>query len=393
MMETTNFRKNTQFWLLCLSTALFFSSFNMLLPELPSYLKSLGGSEYIGLHITVFTITALIARPFSGKLTDTIGRIPVMIIGAAVGVLSGLLYPFALTVFGFLVVRFIHGFSTGFKPTATSAYVADIVSSKERGIAMGYLGLFTSTGMAFGPMIGPYISENYGLDALFYASSFISFLSVAVIFGMKETLPNTQKMKAKLFLVKWSDFYEVKVLPVAITFLLTLIPFGIVLSLIPDLSDHLGISNRGTFYTIFVVSSLFVRLIAGKISDAHGRVPILIIASFLIGISMILIAYATTPIAFYVAATIFGIAAGMNGPTIFAWNIDRSDENHRGRAMATLYIFLEFGIGFGAMVSGWIYASDTNMFKYAFGFGAVSAFIATIYLVRFQIKSRRPLGT
>ena len=79
-------------------------------------------------------------------------------------------------------------------------------------------------------MIGPYISENYGLDALFYASSFISFLSVAVIFGMKETLANTQKMKAKLFLVKWSDFYEVKVLPVAITFLLTLIPFGIVLS-------------------------------------------------------------------------------------------------------------------------------------------------------------------
>ena len=386
MTEVVNFRRNKQFWLLCLSTALFFSSFNMILPELPHYLESIGGARFIGLHITVFTITALISRPFSGKLTDTIGRIPIMIVGAAVGIIAGFLYPLALTVSGFLLVRLFHGFSTGFKPTATSAYVADIVSSKERGIAMGYLGLFTSIGMAIGPMVGPYISDEFGMQGLFYSSSIVSFLSVAVIFGMKETLPKTEKLTAKLFLVKWDDFFEIKVLPVAITFLLTLIPFGIVLSLVPNLSDHLLIPNRGIFYTIFVVASLFVRLVAGKVSDKYGRVPVLILASFLIGVSMIIIGLATTQTMFYVAAIIFGIAAGMNGPTVFAWNIDRSDENHRGRAMATLYIFLEFGIGFGALVSGWIYQNNSDFFVYAFGFGAISAFLATIYLVYFQIK-------
>jgi len=389
MAEQINFRKNKQFWLLCISTTLFFSSFNMLLPELPNYMVALGGAKFIGLHITVFTITALLSRPFSGKLTDTIGRIPVMIFGAAIGILAGVLYPLALTISGFLIIRLIHGLSTGFKPTATSAFVADIVSSKERGIAMGYYGLFTSTGMAIGPMIGPYISEHYGINGLFYASSFVSFLSVAVIFGMKETLPEPQKLKANLFKVKWDDFFEIKVLPVAITFLLTLIPFGIVLSIIPDLSDHLGIPNRGLFYSIFVVASLFVRLIAGKVSDKHGRVPVLIVASFLIGVSMIIITYAQTQAMFYAGAIVFGIAAGMNGPTVFAWNIDRSDEKFRGRAMATLYIFLEFGIGFGALISGLIYANEVSRFGYAFGVGAVSAFLATIYLIVFHIRSLR----
>lgn len=352
-------------------------------------MEALGGAKFIGLHITVFTITALLSRPFSGKLTDSIGRIPVMIFGAAVGIVAGVLYPLALTITGFLIVRLIHGLSTGFKPTATSAFVADVVSSKERGIAMGYYGLFTSTGMAIGPMIGPYISEQYGINALFYASSVMSFLSVAVIFGMKETLPETQKLNAKMFKVKWNDFFEPRVLPVAITFLLTLIPFGIVLSIIPDLSDHLEIPNRGLFYSIFVVASLFVRLIAGKISDTHGRVPVLIVASFLIGVSMIIITLAQTQTMFYAGAIVFGIAAGMNGPTIFAWNIDRSLEEFRGRAMATLYIFLEFGIGFGALLSGWIYANDVSKFGYAFGIGAISAFMATIYLVWFHLKSVR----
>jgi MFS family permease len=384
MSEELNFRKNKQFWLLCLSTTLFFSSFNMLLPELPEFLRKLGGSEYIGLHITFFTITALIARPFSGKLTDTIGRIPVMIIGATVGVLSGFLYPLILTVSGFLFVRFLHGFSTGFKPTATSAFVADIVSPMERGIAMGYLGLFTSLGMAIGPIIGPHISAHFGLNTLFFSSSAMAFLSVAVIFGMKETLPNPQKIRLGLFKVSWNDFFEIRVLPVAITFLLSLIPFGIVLSLIPDLSDHLQIPNRGIFFTIFVVSSLVVRLVAGKVSDKYGRIPVLILGTALLGISMILIAYSTTPTLFYTASTIFGFASGMNGPTVFAWNIDRSHENHRGRAMATLYIFLEFGIGFGAMVSGWIYGNEISHLPAAFIFGSISAFLATLYLLYLQ---------
>ena len=69
----------TPFLLLCLSHALFAGSFNMMIPELPNYLRSMGGAQYIGLIIALFTVTAGASRPFSGKLTDTIGRLPVII--------------------------------------------------------------------------------------------------------------------------------------------------------------------------------------------------------------------------------------------------------------------------------------------------------------------------
>src|SRR5690606_14485188 len=66
-----------QFSLLCLSGFLFFGSFNMIIPELPSYLESMGGGEYKGLIVSLFTLTAGLSRPLSGKLADKVGRIPV----------------------------------------------------------------------------------------------------------------------------------------------------------------------------------------------------------------------------------------------------------------------------------------------------------------------------
>lgn len=91
----------------------------------------MGGAEHKGLIIALFTLTAGISRPFSGKLTDRWGRVPVMAIGSIVCFLCGFLYPILTTVSGFLLLRLIHGFSTGFKPTATSAYVADIIPEKD----------------------------------------------------------------------------------------------------------------------------------------------------------------------------------------------------------------------------------------------------------------------
>ena len=61
------------FWLLCASSFLFFGSFSMILPELPDYLASLKGQEYLGLVVSLFTLSAAVSRPFSGKLTDKWG--------------------------------------------------------------------------------------------------------------------------------------------------------------------------------------------------------------------------------------------------------------------------------------------------------------------------------
>ena len=58
------------FWLMCLSSFLFFLSFNLLLPELPDHLTRLGGGECKGFIIALFALTAAISRPFSSKLAE-----------------------------------------------------------------------------------------------------------------------------------------------------------------------------------------------------------------------------------------------------------------------------------------------------------------------------------
>ncbi|MDZ7649381.1 MAG: MFS transporter [Cytophagales bacterium] len=91
-----------------------------------------------------------------------------MIFGAAVCLVCSLFYPIVTTLAGFFLLRLVHGFSTGFTPTGTTAYLADIVPTHKRGEAMGLLGTATAVGMAGGPALGGLIANQFGLDFMFY---------------------------------------------------------------------------------------------------------------------------------------------------------------------------------------------------------------------------------
>lgn len=357
-----------QFLLLCLSSFLFFASFNMIVPDLYDYLTSLGGGDKKGYVIALFTITAGLSRPFSGKLSDTIGRIPVMIMGAGVCFIVGFLYPLMGTIWAFLLLRFLHGFSTGFKPTGTSAYIADIVPAHRRGEAMGYSGLFGSIGMAAGPSFGPKITEAFGLTTMFHTSSVLALLSVIILIGMKETLINKQRFHPRLLKIKRSEIFEPRVFNPSLFFLLTSFSFGAALTLMPDLAINVGFSqgNKGIFFGVFVLSSLIIRVLAGKASDKYGRVIVLKYAAIAIVIADLMMAYTTTQPMLIASSIVFGIAVGMNTPTIYAWTIDLSLDKARGKGIATMYIALEIGIGLGAFISGYIYANDIQNLRFAF---------------------------
>jgi MFS family permease len=192
----------TRFWLLCWSNFLFSASFQMLLPELPDHLSRMGGQAYIGYILALFTFTAGISRPFSGKLSDSIGRVPVMIFGSLACMLCSALYPFIPFVQGFLLLRLFHGLSTGTKPTATAAYIADIVPLDRRGEAAGMLGVFTAIGMSIGPAIGPFLAKSFGTNWMFGASSLLALLSILILLNLEETLLVKQKFSFSLFIDK-----------------------------------------------------------------------------------------------------------------------------------------------------------------------------------------------
>ena len=291
-MEKQTSIYTSQFWLLCVSNFLFSASFQMMIPELPDYLSDMGGKEYIGYIIALFTLTAGFARPFSGKLTDTIGRVPIMALGSIVCFVCSGVYPFVHTVFGFLLLRFLHGFSTGTKPTATSAFVADITPEDHRGEAQGVLGIFTATGMSIGPSIGSYLANNFTMNMMFFTSSAFALMSILILLNMKETLPKAQKQpfSFKLFRIGWVDVFEPRVFPAFLVMLLVSFSSGVILTLIADQTKLLGITNKGIFFTIYTIASLVIRLFFNKTSDRIGRIPVLMISSGILLISMILCA-------------------------------------------------------------------------------------------------------
>ena len=379
---------NFQFGLLCVSNFLFSASFNMMIPELPDYLTKLGGAEYKGLIIALFTLMAGISRPFSGKLTDTIGRVPVMIFGSLVCVVCSLLYPVLTSVAGFLLLRFFHGFSTGFKPTATSAYGADVVHESRRGEALGALAIGYTTGSSVGPIVGSYFVTHYSYNVMFLVSAFFALGSVMILYNIKETLPHPQKFSLKILRIKKSEIFEKTAIKPALIMFLLSFPLGTVLTLAPDLSHHIGIINKGLFYTCFTITSLLIRFIAGKSSDKHGRVIVMFFSSLVMMLSMVILSITHSLPMMIFGAGIFGLSLGMNSPTLAAWGVDLCSVENRGKAVASVYIALEAGIGSGAIFSAWIFSNRIENFVYAFLFPGLLSLAAMILLLIWRKQGR-----
>lgn len=362
----------------------------MMIPELPAYLTNMGGREYVGLIIALFTLTAGVSRPFSGKITDTVGRVPVMAFGSLVCFVCGFLYPYLLTVGGFLTLRLVHGFSTGTKPTATAAYVADVVPATRRGEAMGMLGLFTAMGMSLGPAIGSWLATDFSMNIMFWTSSAFALLSIGILLRMPETLAEPQRFRWSLLRLKKDEIFDKSALPPFIVLLLQSFSYGVVLTLISTLSTNLGISNKGLFFTVYTLASLAVRLLFSRTSDRRGRVPVLFFSTILLAISMGFLLAAQSQFIYWTASILYGAAAGLNSPTVQAWTADLADEHTRGRAMSTMYIALEAGIGLGALGSGWVlnHVAGELSLSASFGLSAVLALVAVGYLGWLWRRSR-----
>jgi MFS family permease len=379
---------NSQFWLLCLSSLLFFASFNMIIPELPSYLTSLGGGSYKGLIISLFTLTALISRPFSGKLADKYGRVPVIVLGSAVCFICGFLYPVVSSVAGFLLIRLVHGFSTGFTPTGQSAYLSDVIPAERRGEAMGLLGTAGTIGMAAGPALGGLLANHFSINILFYCSSLFAIFSIIILKGVKETLPTRNRFSVSMLKVNWHDLFDFGVWIPCALMVLSAFAYGAMLTIIPDFGDFTGIRNKGLLFAFFTISSLTVRLVAGRASDQYGRKSVLTISIGVIVLAMALLGFSDSPGDLMISMTLYGLGHGMTSPTLLAWATDLSSESHRGRGIASLYIAMELGIGLGAIIGAWIYSNQPTHFKHTFVTCSALGLFAFLFLLLVKVPKK-----
>ncbi len=374
---------------MCLAMFFFMTSFNLILPELNNYISILDGADKKGLIITLFTISAAISRPFSGKLADTIGRKKVIYLGIICSFFVMLIYPFSYSVLFFLILRFLHGFSAGFAPTGATALLTDLIPEKSRGHAMGIWGTFISLGIGVGQTLGSWIYLSFGFTILFLIGALFSLIAFILVFWIKETLVNPQKFNFKLLRISWKDVFEPNVLPAAFVMLLSAMCSGMIFVLTPDLSTYLGISNKGFFFGIYVIATILIRLLTSSLSDRIGREKTLLIGCFILVISMLLVGTSNSIVSYIFAAIIFGIATGITSPTMFAWTADLSHEDRRGVGAGTMFIALEFGIMFGALLTLVSYDSTKSTIFLTFLIGAIMATIACVYLIVIIAKKKK----
>lgn len=355
-------------------------SFNVLLPEMNEFISDLGGENMKGLIIALFTIFAGLSRPFSGKLSDLIGRKKVMLIGMAIGAVITLLYPLSGAVIFFLSLRLLHGFSAGFLPTGATAMVSDILKPDQRGRGMGIWGVFISLGIGAGQYLGTPLKQLFGMDGLFMIATGACLFAGILIALLKETLPETQKFRWSMLKIKWEDAFDPSVMPAAMVMFLSAVSSGIVFVITPDMGNYLDIENKGWFFGVYVLSTILIRFFGSGISDKIGRRKTLIGGMTMLIISMSTVAFSNSIEMYTTGAVLFGIATGISSPTLFAWTADLSKPERRGVGSGTLFIALEFGILLGSSSTLITYDNTISSVPVVFLFGSLLAAIAVLYL-------------
>lgn len=373
------------FWLLCINVLTFFVSFNMLLPEMNAYITGLGGKDDKWMILGLWTLAALIMRPLSGKIADNISRKLTMYIGIVVSILVSFAYPYFQFLTGFLVLRFIHGMSTGFHPTGATALVADYIPKGKRGQAMGIYSAIIAIGFSSGMALGSPIKIYFGIETLFYISGLLGLLSLITLFFIKEDFHVDDRIRNmslwKKIIPNSKELLAPEVFIPAILMLLSAAVSGVYLFAVPEYSEHLGIENKGLFYAFNLAFVILTRIFAGKFVDIYGPYKNLLIGLVLMIVSCVITGTSYSVAQFLFSSIIYGIASSILSPALFTWTADMSNPDYKGRGMATLFLMLEAGILLGAFLSQVIYNNQPEKFIYLFGTMAAFCTFALIFLI------------
>ena len=144
--------------------------FGIIIPIMPFFLTSLGGNaSVLGLFMATYSLMHLLFAPFWGRLSDRIGRRPVILIGLSGYGITFVLFGFTDQLWLMFMVRILSGaISSATLPTAL-AYVADITRENERSQGIGLMTAAMGLGMIVGPALGGWLGQQ-GFSVPFFVA-------------------------------------------------------------------------------------------------------------------------------------------------------------------------------------------------------------------------------
>lgn len=351
-----------------------FFSFMLITPLLPLYLSETyqADKDTIGLVLSGYTLTALLARPIAGYLVDSYPRRIVLLTTYFLFFAFFAGYIIAGTMTVFAIIRTLHGAPMGAVTVANSTSAIDVLSPERRAEGIGYYGLSNNLATSIAPSVGLLIYDNIGnydvIFALCLLAAFIGLsINATVHFPQKAIIPNKDPLSFdRFFLVKgWSEGLVMVCIGLSYGVLSTYLAiYG---------KEELGMtSGTGIWFAVLSGGLILSRLVGartlrkGKIVENVNRGIITSVLGYL------LFAALHNPVGYYGAAIIIGLGNGHIWPGMQTMFINLAPHNKRGTANSSQLTCWDIGMGLGVVFGG--------LFSHHWGYGSAFWFAFTINL-------------
>lgn len=363
----------------CLCNNLFlFSYYFALLTILPIYImKELGGSiQQAGMALTLFLVSSIAIRPFSGMIIERFGKANSVRISGFIFVVFALSYLWIDSMWSLLVIRFLHGFWFSILTTVNVPIVNDYIPDHRKGEGMGYFVMSTNLGVVIGPFLALSMIQFSSFSTLFAVLAFL--VAVGYIFTWLVQIQEHVQLKSsdpasQSVAIQWRDVIETRVLAISFVALLTAFAYSSVMSFITAYAElkHL-LAYTSIFFIVFAVSMLLVRPWVGKVYDRKGPSAVIYPSFICFAIGLVIVSFLTNQWVLWISAVFMGIGYGSVFPCLQTVAIQTVEKARMGHAISTFFALFDIGLAVGSVIMGVLIAY--------FGFQATYLFCAVMVL-------------
>ncbi|AWL29662.1 MFS transporter [Acinetobacter defluvii] len=376
MNNTINLVQNDRLWnrnfILCIFNNLFlFTYYFAFLTILPVYiLKSLGGSvQQAGLALTLFLVSSIVVRPFSGLIIEKIGKKLAFRGSELLFVLCAFTYLLADSLWILLAVRFIHGIWFSILTTVAVPITNEFIPEHRKGEGMGYFVMSTNLAVVFGPLIALTVLQFSDFITVFQVLTAI--ICLGFLFCLVIPVPSNFTIKLNKNetnpRLKFTDIIEKRAIPIGCVALLVAFAYSSVMSFITAYAEVQKLLQYvSLFFIIFALAMIAVRPWVGKIYDRKGASAVIYPSFVSFAIGLVIVSFADSQWILWLAAVFIGMGYGSLFPCFQTVAIQAVSKERMGHSISTFFTLFDFGMALGSVVMGLIIAYLGYQFTYLF---------------------------
>jgi len=350
--------------LLYFTLAVILLGFGVLIPLEAFLVDQFGASgQELGALISLHALFQLIFSPIWGSISDSVGRKPILIVGAVGNALALLMFGLSTQLWMLFVARALAGiFSAATMPTAL-AFIGDSTTKENRGGGMGVIGAAMGTGMVLGPGIGGWLGAE-SLSMPFFVAGGLSLVAGLLVFLiLPESLP-TEKRAEKVQLdisTRYKGMWQGLKGPMALFFVLSfLVSFGLsnlegILGLFALEKFGFGPPEVGTIMVVVgTVVALVQMVLTGPATKRFGERNVIKATLLGLTVTFLLILTAYDFITLLITIGLFAFTNAMLRPSI-ASLISKETRIDQGLAMGLNSSFMSLGRFTGPLLAGFLF--------------------------------------